>query len=572
MPTTTDLPVGDLFEFIGDFALNGDGPPTTGRMALARLQQILLSGTSAVGAKFAALDATDGELEAADAAIDTRLDNLEAGIGTSRYVRTNWTGGGADVSLSAVPAVAGGAAEVSDGDIGTHPGLSSEVGYDAQTGRVPNAGSYAAIGTPPAWRRSGDTIATTAAKKLAASIALSPLASAPTLQLTFRDPVTNLLTVLSPADTKSFIQGYAMDPVTYSSEPPGLTGEYTSKVILPPDDQRKNFQVQCETHDFAINWNGREASFARDPIVFAGAIPDWSAKGKEAVSVILRPSSLREIPDATIPAKLWVSQDRLVPGYISGSLFGDQVLSAYPDQGFNKAYRGVLRDRINILNDLGIFDKLSVFLPPIHTKANLSTNPARPRVPMVINEATGTGPVGQMLVTPYKNFRSTGPAAYIDTGLAPDTGLGLSEARHFIGVQVDGTALETATGIAGNSPNYYIKPNATASLAGFKSGDAVQDSIATPAGGWVMGNRIAADTYDLFGEGEYVAKASVLGTPGVRNLFICAINSANGPTSPSVLPVKGFVHGIGLQTRSSCVAVREAFKAIFAAADAASGV
>ncbi|KQP02670.1 hypothetical protein [Methylobacterium sp. Leaf93] len=53
MPMTTDLPVGDLYEFIGDFRLNGDGPPTTGRMGLARLQEILLSSTSPVGALLA---------------------------------------------------------------------------------------------------------------------------------------------------------------------------------------------------------------------------------------------------------------------------------------------------------------------------------------------------------------------------------------------------------------------------------------------------------------------------------------------------------------------------------------
>ncbi|MHC2089474.1 hypothetical protein [Methylobacterium sp. CM6244] len=56
MPITTDLPVGDLFEFIGDFRLNGDGPPTTGRMGLDRLQAIFLGSTSLVGARIANIE------------------------------------------------------------------------------------------------------------------------------------------------------------------------------------------------------------------------------------------------------------------------------------------------------------------------------------------------------------------------------------------------------------------------------------------------------------------------------------------------------------------------------------
>ncbi|MCC0808602.1 hypothetical protein FPV16_20725 [Methylobacterium sp. W2] len=51
MPLSTELPVGDLYEVVGNFRLNGDGPPTTGRMGLARLQEILLNSTSLVGAR-----------------------------------------------------------------------------------------------------------------------------------------------------------------------------------------------------------------------------------------------------------------------------------------------------------------------------------------------------------------------------------------------------------------------------------------------------------------------------------------------------------------------------------------
>ncbi|MBO1020845.1 hypothetical protein IPV08_12780 [Methylobacterium sp. SD274] len=52
MPLSTELPVGDLYEFLGDFALNGNGPPTTGRMGFVRLQELLLGGTSLVAARF----------------------------------------------------------------------------------------------------------------------------------------------------------------------------------------------------------------------------------------------------------------------------------------------------------------------------------------------------------------------------------------------------------------------------------------------------------------------------------------------------------------------------------------
>lgn len=81
MPMTTELPVGDLFEFIGDFRLNGDGPPTTGRMGLARLQEILLSSTSPIGARFTGIE---GRLTTAEgftnqiSGLNTRLLAVEA--------------------------------------------------------------------------------------------------------------------------------------------------------------------------------------------------------------------------------------------------------------------------------------------------------------------------------------------------------------------------------------------------------------------------------------------------------------------------------------------------------------
>ncbi|MCJ2131452.1 hypothetical protein [Methylobacterium sp. E-045] len=133
MPMTTDLPVGDLFEFIGDFRLNGDGPPTTGRMGLDRLQAILLGSTSLVGARIAVIESRLATAEGYTnqiASLATRITTLEglAGISpgtdlaadgtavrSTRYwgrpgeaIRT-WTASIAATSAAAVPLTVGGA-------------------------------------------------------------------------------------------------------------------------------------------------------------------------------------------------------------------------------------------------------------------------------------------------------------------------------------------------------------------------------------------------------------------------------------------------------------------------------
>ena len=133
MPLTTELPIGDLFEFIGDFRLNGDGPPTTGRMGLDRLQAILLSSTSLVGAHIADIE---NRLTTAEgftnqiASILTRLQTVEAlggispgtdlaadglAVRTTRYwgrpgeaIRA-WTASIAAPPAAAVPLTEGGA-------------------------------------------------------------------------------------------------------------------------------------------------------------------------------------------------------------------------------------------------------------------------------------------------------------------------------------------------------------------------------------------------------------------------------------------------------------------------------
>ncbi|WP_019905719.1 hypothetical protein [Methylobacterium sp. 77] len=133
MPLTTELPVGDLFEFIGDFRLNGDGPPTTGRMGLDRLQAILLGSTSLVGARIALIE---GRLTTAEGFtnqitnINTRLQTVEAlggisngtdlvadgaAVRTTRYwgrpgeAPRTWTASIAATSSAAAPLVASGA-------------------------------------------------------------------------------------------------------------------------------------------------------------------------------------------------------------------------------------------------------------------------------------------------------------------------------------------------------------------------------------------------------------------------------------------------------------------------------
>lgn len=506
-------------------------------------------------------DVSDALAGGADiASIIARVARLEVTQSANVIFATSW----ADLA-GRTGRVAGAGAEVPDSDTGTHT--------DPITGaaNTPNAGRYQWSVSPAGWRWVSLTTAKQAALFIGQGIPTVAANKVASLLFMGIDPATGAVADASAADFVAFIKGLSMEPPTFSSEPPGLTAELTSKVILPPDDQRKNFQVQCETHDLAVNWNGSKASFDKDAVVYAGVIPDWSAKGKEAVSVIARPSSLRTIAGATTPAKIWVSQDRLVPGYISGSLFGDTVLSNYPDQGLNKAYRGTLRDRINRLNDLGIWDKLTVVIFPVHTIDNLTVNLAKPSVPMVLKGAVDTTTVGKMTVVPYRNWGATGPAAYIDTGLSPASGLGLASDRHLMGVQIDGTALADSTGFAGNSSTYYIRPNAQATLAAFRSGGTAVDTIATPAGGWVMGNRIAADTYDLYGEGAPVAKPGTFGTPGERNLFICALNTSSGVAAQSALRARGFVHGFGQQTQGSAIEVRDAYKAVFAAADLATG-
>lgn len=147
MPLSTELPVGDLYEFVGNFRLNGDGPPTTGRMGLARLQEIMLASTSLVGARIVSLEGRMASAEVQTAKVDgigSRVTTLEglAGItpGTdlgadgiavrsTRYwgrpgeaIRT-WTSVANATAQAATPLTVGGAYSITTDGPGKGPAL-----------------------------------------------------------------------------------------------------------------------------------------------------------------------------------------------------------------------------------------------------------------------------------------------------------------------------------------------------------------------------------------------------------------------------------------------------------------
>lgn len=500
-------------------------------------------------------DVSDALAGGADiASIIARVAKLEVSQSSNVIYATNWA---TDLSPRS-GRIAGAGAEVQDSDTGSHT--------DPVTGAtVPNAGKYQWSVSPAGWKWVGISNARQAALFIGQGIPTVTAEKIASLLFIGVDPATGAIADASAADFVTFIKGLTMDPITYSSEPPGLTAELTSKVILPPDDQRKNFQIQCPTHDLAIRWDGGKASFDRDPIIYAGTIVDWMNKGKEAVSVIARPAELRTVTGAAIPAPIRLSQDRLVPGYISGSFFGDQVLSAYPNQEFKKSYRAVLRDQINKLNDLGALAKGTIFTAPVHARENLIVNLANPGLPMTLVEPTTAG---RLVLVPYKSVASGGDS-YIRSGLATAASLGITADGHFFAVQADANAaFETGIGIAGNSSSLLIKPNAASGKAGVRAGGA-QVVIDAAATAWIGMNRTLLDRFTAYVEAAGTDYPQTLATAD-REFTILAVNTSSNVTPTiSNQKLRGLWLGYGLQSSATALAIRDAMKAIFAAADAA---
>lgn len=147
MPQSTELPVGDLYEFVGNFRLNGDGPPTTGRVGLERLQELVLSSTALIGPRILNLE---NRLTTAEGftilvpGLDSRLRAVEALAGipngtdlaadgtavrSTRYwprpgeAPKTWTADLSAPAVSAVPLVLGGPYSVTTDGPGGGPAL-----------------------------------------------------------------------------------------------------------------------------------------------------------------------------------------------------------------------------------------------------------------------------------------------------------------------------------------------------------------------------------------------------------------------------------------------------------------
>ena len=351
-------------------------------------------------------------------AIRTRLTNLEAGQGTGRIVRDTWAG------LSSVTPTDGVAGEVLDGDTGTHTGLSTEAGATGTT--IPNAGIYAATGSPLAWRRIGDTTAKAASTALLAnSVVKSTIADTEFILIPSADrKSTSLITF---ADFKAALEATIVEK--FIPHVADATVGTAPVVLIPADPSRNNVQI--------INTSATSAL-----LIGFGSPPVEGAKH----TMLLPPSGgyeQRYCRTDAIYAMAKTGSVSVFANYTNRSgmdVVGDMIAAVYLARGSgnaNTAERAAVTKLINRFRESGAYYKFRAAA----ILANIDTVTAAQDLVRDIAWSRFNSPA----FTKYQGYKGNGTSSYLSTNYVPSQDTGYFDATsHSFGAYVDNTLQESA--------------------------------------------------------------------------------------------------------------------------------
>ncbi|MCJ2129212.1 hypothetical protein [Methylobacterium sp. E-045] len=205
-----------------------------------------LSKTRSDLVKSIAEKASLADIAAAVDPLDDRVDNIERAQSSNRITRGTWA------EIAPLVPSATTTYEVLVGDTGRHAGITSEFGYDAATGTVPNPGVYAALGNPLAIRRIGPPGSTAAAIEVGKSIVTTTLPLSDQFGLVLKNLTTGELADLTHPDSILWIQEVALaDRFPFDFNASGEFGKAPVDAVAQPLDGagigRLSFKNQSET-------------------------------------------------------------------------------------------------------------------------------------------------------------------------------------------------------------------------------------------------------------------------------------------------------------------------------------
>ncbi|KQO43035.1 hypothetical protein ASF08_10690 [Methylobacterium sp. Leaf85] len=415
---------------------------------------------------------------------------------------------------------------------------------------VPDPGTYRGSVTPLGWARIGPTTAAAAAAEAGKGITTSPLTRAPALQLAFRDPDTSLLTVLSPADSAAFIQEIAV-PTTYPTDLTDVVLTETSSLILPEDPQRSgDLLIQIiDKADAGFNFTSNPAVMDV-PGTWGQKSGQWVNHGDVgtlAVTGVVRRTA-GDGSTTPLSAKINMRVRRRVNTPLPAKL-ADAIFVRWPDSA-DQRFKDAIRQEVDYLAGLGIYQKLKVWFLPGASRANNMVNLADPNGPLFVCH---DGAEGAIETQPYKFMRGNGVDQYIDTQrLAADIGMTL--AGHFLAAKVyPGGGVKTDGFAVGNSINFGMQPGRDAGLYGFRSGSGLEvNDTPLPNYMWAGFSRDndAANFSAFVDEAKIWTRPRAIAALPTRSLNMLAINSTAGFAGPTSLPIHGVAAGFGLADQS----------------------